>query len=91
MFRGSLQSVLSIGMLKTASEEEGGVPLQVFSRAMALDASLTVNKTQQQLILFARVMLSFQFCSSLQNDQYAVQRTVLQAAESVAGKGHMTV
>lgn len=42
--------VLSIGMLKTASEWERGVPLQVFSRAMALDTSLTVSKTQNSLL-----------------------------------------
>lgn len=90
IFRGSLKSVLSIGVLKTANEEDRRVPLQVFSRAMPLDSSLTVSKTQNCLLaaagIFARNAFSFQFCWSLQNDQYAVQRTLLQAAVRAAGK-----
>lgn len=71
-----MQSVLSIGVLKTANEEKRSVLLQVFSRAMVLDPSLTLNKTQSCLLAaagpFEEEYVNFQFYLSLQNDQYAV-------------------
>lgn len=42
-----------MGVLKTANEEKRGVPLQVFSRAMALVRSLTVSKTNNCLLAAA--------------------------------------
>ena len=84
--------MLSIGVLEIANEEERGVLLQVFSRAMALVRSRTVSKTKNCLLAAAgtfcnKKKLQFCFCLSLQNDQFAVLRgTVSHAAVSIAGK-----
>lgn len=69
-----------------------GEPLEIFSGATALDSSLTVNTTQNCLLAAAGtfckeyVQLLVLFISPDQSNQYAAQRTVLQAAVSVAGK-----
>lgn len=62
------------------------MPLEIFSGAMAFDPSLTVNTTQNCLLAAAGtfckeyVQLSVLFISADQKDQYAAQRTVLEAA-----------
>lgn len=93
IFRGNLLGALSVGVLRRADEEGGGVPLPGFSRAVALVPAWAVSETKnwcdgwQQLALLAINVFGFQFCSSLPNDQYALlRRTLSQAAGDVTGK-----